>query len=143
MSSTGLRTSLYHILLLLNCSCSTQQLLFCTFGPRGHKGILRLCVLPPYVCTRSNLPWQHQWHWLSPARSLLCASPFELDCDAKIGREVPVDAVFSCQENTELKASRCFDIVLLSTGPDRTLVSDKGQLNINLGGTDRRPTRFG
>ena len=62
--------------------------------------------------------------------------------DTKIGREVPVDAIFSCQENTELEALRCFEIVLLSTGLEKTLVSDKGQLNTILGGTHRRPTRF-
>ena len=114
--------------------------LFCTFVPNGHKE--RQCVLPPKNCTRSNLPWQHQWHWLSPVRSLLCASPFELACDTKIGREVPVDAICSCQENTELETLRCFEIVLLSTGLVKTLVSDKGQLNTILGGTHRRPTRF-
>ena len=44
--------------------------------------------------------------------------------------------------HTELEALRCFEIVLLSTGLDKTLVSDKGQLNTSLGGTHRIPTRF-
>ena len=99
---------------------------FCTFADNSRRE--RQCVLPPQICTRSNLPWQHQWHWLSPVRSLLCASPFELACDTKIGREVPVDAIFSCQENTELEALRCFEIVLLSTGLDKKIGFRQGTI---------------